>query len=231
MTLAWLGVFCVIILCGLDRTAVGQFQLGRPLVCSAVTGYLLGNFPLAFQLGLMMELLWLMRVPVGAAIAPDDASATLGGVVLLHFFATGQRQEDLVLVVAVAVIALATAEVGKFLDIRTRHQNEKRFQDAVAHLDAQNWSVLQKNHLQCAVFFAFATLASVLCVVGLGSVLLALALPWLAPLYNGHPMLLVLVFPLVGIAAMLAVLQVRKTIPLFLSGFLLTYGFLQLMEL
>ncbi|WP_316348253.1 PTS sugar transporter subunit IIC [Desulfuromonas acetoxidans] len=231
MILAWLGVLCVILLCGLDRTAIGQFQFGRPLVCSAAAGYLLGVFPSAFQLGLMMELLWLMRVPVGAAVAPDDTSATLGGVVLLYFFSFGTTQQDLVLVVAVAVVALVTAEIGKLLDIRTRHQNEKRFQNAVSHLAGQQWSVLQQNHLRCTVLFAMASLMSVVCVVAVGGLLLTFVLPWLMPLADGHPALLVVVFPLVGIAAMMAVLQVRKTIPLFVSGFLLTYGLLQLLEL
>nr|WP_320116391.1 PTS sugar transporter subunit IIC [uncultured Desulfuromonas sp.] len=231
MILAWLGVFCVIVLCGLDRTAIGQFQLGRPLVCSAAAGYLLGVFPQAFQLGLMMELLWLMRVPVGAAVAPDDTSASLGGVILLYFFSFGHPQQDLMLVVAVAVIALMTAEIGKLFDIRSRHQNEKRFQNAVSHLAEQRWSVLQQNHLYCAWVFAVASLMSVACVVAVGSLLLNLVLPWLTPLADGHPALLIVVFPLVGIAAMMAVLQVRKTIALFVSGFLLTYGLLQLMEL
>jgi len=200
-------------------------------VCAAGAGYLLGVFPEAFQLGLMMELLWLMRVPVGAAVAPDDTTATLGGVILLYLFSYGQPRQDLVLVVAVAVIALTTAEIGRVFDIRTRHQNEKCFQNAVSHLAEQQWSVFQQNHLRCAVLFALASLMSVACVVAVGGLFLTLLLPWLTPLTAGHPVLLVTVFPLVGIAAMIAVLQVRKTIPLFVCGFLLTYGLLQLMEM
>ena len=231
MTVAWIGVIGIVLLCGLDRTAAGQFQLNRPIVCSSLAGWCLGVFPLAFQLGLMMELLWLMRIPVGAAVAPDDTSSTLGGVILLSLFANGKASEDLMLLVAVAVIAVATTEIGKTLDIRTRHANERRFQNAVSHLSDHHWPVLGWNHLSCAVAFAVATLAAVAMVVGVGYVLLKLVLPWLTSLSAGNSFLLTLVFPLVGIAAMMAVLQVRKTLPLFLGGFLLTYGFLQLMDL
>jgi PTS system mannose-specific IIC component len=222
----WIGLVLLTIFCTLDRTAVGQFQLSRPLVCASAAGYLLGVFPLALQLGLMIELLWLMRVPVGAAVAPDDTSATIGGVVLLWAFSGGGGSRDLVVLILVALICLVTAEIGKILDIHARHRNEERFQQAVSHLADQCWQQLERNHLRCTVSFALSGLVSVMAVVAIGWIILLASRPLWGVFSLGHPEMLKQIFPVVGVAAMLAVLQVRRTISLFVGGFLLTYGFL-----
>ncbi|MEZ4485509.1 MAG: PTS sugar transporter subunit IIC [Syntrophotaleaceae bacterium] len=79
MFLSALGVtVAVAIICGLDRTAAGQFMLCRPIVAAPLTGWLLGEASIGLQVGAMLELLWLGRLPVGAAIPPDDSQVAVG---------------------------------------------------------------------------------------------------------------------------------------------------------
>jgi len=49
----------VALLCGLDRVAVLQIMISRPLVAAPLTGMLLGQPLIGLQVGIMMELLWL----------------------------------------------------------------------------------------------------------------------------------------------------------------------------
>ena len=51
----------------LDTTAVLQVLISHPLVSCSVVGFLLGNFKIAFMIGVVLELIWLNELPVGAA--------------------------------------------------------------------------------------------------------------------------------------------------------------------
>jgi mannose/fructose/N-acetylgalactosamine-specific phosphotransferase system component IIC len=65
----------------LDRTAFFQSMASRPLVGATAAGYLLGEPLLGLGSGLLLELLWLMELPVGGWIPPDESvSGVLAGV-------------------------------------------------------------------------------------------------------------------------------------------------------
>lgn len=72
----------VAVISGLDRTAFPQIMISRPIVVGPLTGWLLGNPSAGLQVGLLVELLWLGRLPVGAAIPPDDTQVTVGATAL-----------------------------------------------------------------------------------------------------------------------------------------------------
>jgi PTS system mannose-specific IIC component len=70
------------LLAGIDRTAAMQFMVSRPIVAAPVTGLVLGEPLVGLQVGVLIELLWLGRLPVGAAIPPDDTQIAVGGTAL-----------------------------------------------------------------------------------------------------------------------------------------------------
>ena len=78
----------VAMLTGLDRVALVQVMISRPLVAAPLTGLVLGNPLLGLEVGMLLELLWLGRLPVGAAIPPDDTQVAVGATVLV--FSMGQ---------------------------------------------------------------------------------------------------------------------------------------------
>lgn len=226
----WGLIVVLSVIVGLDRTATTQFQLSRPLVCASLAGLLLQNFPHAFQLGLMLELLWITRIPVGAAIAPDDTQATIGGVVLLRLFATGDAAYDLMLLLLVGVVAVICAELSKCFDVWARHRNEHLFQRAVAQLESHSWSAFGQHHYCGLLYFSGAALASLGLMLFAGGLLIPQLSGVMTQLNFGDSGLGPLVFPFVGVAGTLAVLRVKNTLPLFCGGFGLTYILLQWLE-
>ena len=70
----------VAMLTGLDRVALVQIMISRPLVAATLTGWVLGNPLIGMEIGMMLELLWLGRLPVGAAIPPDDTQVAVGAI-------------------------------------------------------------------------------------------------------------------------------------------------------
>ena len=54
----------------LDRTATFQLMLHRPLVVATLMGAVFGNMAAGAQVGVVLELIYLARLPVGASIPP-----------------------------------------------------------------------------------------------------------------------------------------------------------------
>lgn len=59
---------------------IGWYNLGRPLVAAFIVGLILGNVPLALELGLLLQLAYLGSVTPGGAMAWDLSYATYIGV-------------------------------------------------------------------------------------------------------------------------------------------------------
>ncbi len=67
---------------------IGWYTLGRPLVAAFVVGLILGNVPLALEVGLLLQLAYLGSVTPGGAVAWDLSYATYIGVAGALVFGT-----------------------------------------------------------------------------------------------------------------------------------------------
>ena len=67
---------------------IGWYNLGRPLVASFVVGLILGNVPLALELGLLLQLAYLGSVTPGGAMAWDLSYASYIGIAGALVFGT-----------------------------------------------------------------------------------------------------------------------------------------------
>ena len=67
---------------------IGWYNLGRPLVASFIVGLILGNVPLALELGLLLQLAYLGSVTPGGAMAWDLSYASYIGIAGALVFAT-----------------------------------------------------------------------------------------------------------------------------------------------
>lgn len=226
----WGMVALVSILCGLDRTALAQTLVSRPLVCACATGYVLDLFMPALQIGIMIELLWLMRLPVGATIAPDDTQAAIGAVILTKLFFSQMADHSYTMIVFIVVVVVILAEVGKCWDVWARHLNERLFSRATKGLDRSSVRSLVVNHYAGLAVFSCAALLSLLFIIAGGSAALwggMKYMPTLLAVFPVHEQWLLAIFPFVGIASILVVLQVKHTVTLFVSGFYATYLLLE----
>ncbi len=225
----WLLLLLLSVSAGLDRTALAQSMLCRPVVCGCLCGLIMGNYAAGLLLGAAMELLWLMRLPVGATIAPDDTQSTIAAVFLFCILSpqiAGVLPQQ-VLLLALLFFAATFSPLGRLIEIGARHLNamiERRVQNKLEHIDATkvtyhlgwlpvagliNFSVAS---LFSQIVILCATLASIVCTMPL-----LVALPW------HRPDVIVYAAFLVGVAAVYALISVRYSIALFGAGFSVTF--------
>lgn len=218
----------VAILAGLDRTAAGQFMVCRPIVAAPLTGWLLGDVSVGLQVGAMLELLWLGRLPVGAAIPPDDSQVAVGCTFLAIVSQAQTGLPPQAIAAASLLIGMPFGKVGQFVDRLARLANARLLNKAELALDSGRFECLESFHLQGMWHFAAASLATLTVVVGGGLLCLPLFLRYLdGPLIAAAPWIYLL-FPLVGISSLLSGLKISRASLLFGSSFVLGLFFLAL---
>jgi len=108
----------------MDRVAVFQGMLHRPIVVSLVGGLILGALRESMMAGLLLEILWIARLPVGATVPPDDTTAALFAVCAITALSSFRTitMADVGFVVSVSVVV---GEVAKEADIFVRKINAR----------------------------------------------------------------------------------------------------------
>lgn len=76
----------VISFLALDTTIAFQILLSSPIFSCPILGWILGDIQLGFEMGFLLQLLWLGRIPAGAYIVPEGniASMVVTALVLLN---------------------------------------------------------------------------------------------------------------------------------------------------
>lgn len=209
----------VAVVAGLDRTAILQGMVCRPLVAAPLTGWLLGQPLVGLEVGALLELLWLSRLPVGASVPHDDTQVAVGATVLALGMGAQLGQAGHAFTLLSLLLALPLGKVGQQFDRLARERNYRLVVRATAALAAGDLERAERSHLGGLFNFAAASLLGYLTVVGVG----ALALTWTAPLLlvataaAGEWLRLVLV--LVGGAALINTLNLRRSLVLFTVAF------------
>jgi len=108
----------------MDTTAALQLMISHPLVSCSVIGILLGNFPLGFFIGILLELPWLYEMPIGTArFAEGNVGSTAAAAVAIHLVdETGRLEVGICLAVFVGVLV---SIIGGTLVVYMRHQNAR----------------------------------------------------------------------------------------------------------
>ena len=102
----------VALICGLDRMAVLQVMVSRPIVAAPLVAWLLGDPLVGLQIGMMVELLWLARLPVGAAIPPDDTQVAVASSVLAINLGRLLEAPGIELLLLCLLVAIPLGKVG-----------------------------------------------------------------------------------------------------------------------
>lgn len=209
----------VALFCGLDRVAILQGMLSRPLIAGPLVGWLLGDPLTGLQVGVMVELLWLARLPVGAAVPPDDTQVTVAGTTLSVVVGGLLQVGGTELQLLCLLVAIPLGKVGQFFDHYARQYNV-RLPGAVEHaLDQGDLRRAAWQHLRGLVSFALAALSTYLVIVAGGLLVVPLLWPLLAELLSYSAAWLALALPLVGIAVILGTINVSRSITLFCASF------------
>jgi len=213
------------VLCGLDRTALLQMMLSRPVVAAPLTGLLLGSVETGLVVGALLELLWLGRLPMGASIPPDDTQIAVAATFLASLagaYVPASLQMDTTFLAL--LVAMPLGKVGVVFDHWARRRNAALSERALEDVSRGEFSRLDSLHWRGLFHFVQSALATFLVIAVLGGVLMFLLVPLCSGLLERlHPSRLMLLLPLVGMAQLLANLNVKRALTLFISSFFMVY--------
>ncbi len=151
----WLDLLIISIWGGivsLDTTAAAQCLISHPLVSCTLLGLVLGNIPLAFSMGILMELVWLNELPIGAAhISEGNVGATTAAAIAL--IATEQTQRAIPVVALSLIIAILISFFGGRLVIIMRHLNGNIFEKLLYQKKLTQTSIIRAH--MTGVLFSF----------------------------------------------------------------------------
>jgi PTS system mannose-specific IIC component len=209
----------VSLFCGLDRTAILQIMISRPIVAAPLSAWLLGEPLVGLQVGVMVELLWLARLPVGAAVPPDDTQVAIASSVLAISLGKMLQVPSSELLLLCLLIALPLGKFGQFLDHFARQYNVRLQARAEAALDRGNLLLAELQHLRGLLSFSLAAIGTYLVILLGGSLLVPPLRPLLQPVLGHSASWLQLALPLVGVAVLLGTINVSRALTLFCASF------------
>jgi PTS system mannose-specific IIC component len=217
------------VLLGLDRTAALQIMISRPLVAGPLVGLLLGDALTGLTVGMLLELLWLCRMPVGASIPHDDTqiavSATTLAIALSGTFGKGVG-----LTLCALLVALPLGKIGQVVERTVRSRNQRLPEAAQLSLLHGGLPAIERLHLLGLGNFALGALATYTAIVLIGRWLMITGGPYFLDLLTRQAAWIQLALILVGVATLLQALNVRRAYALFFSGFLLTFLLLGVLQ-
>lgn len=212
----------VSVLLGLDRVALLQVMISRPLVAASLTGWLLGVPLSGLEVGVLLELLWLGRLPVGAAIPPDDTQLAVGATVLALTVERTLGLTGMPVVILAVLTAIPFGIVGRFCERQARERNDRLERRALVAAAAGDARLIERLHLTGLANFALSSLATCAVIVAGGTLLLQALAPLLIGAVRGAGLSLQYSFTLIGAAALLGTLNVSRGQYLFGMAFCAT---------
>ncbi len=209
----------VALVCGLDRTAILQLMISRPIVAAPLVGWLLGEPLVGLQIGLLVELLWLARLPVGAAIPPDDTQVSIASCVLTISLARVFNPQGPELMLLCLLVAIPLGKVGQYFDHFSRQLNVRLLQNTERGLADGNLLRAEIQHLRGILNFSLAALGTYAVVVVGGLLLVPILWPLVRVALQHSSGWLQLALPLVGVAVILGTINVSRALTLFCASF------------
>jgi mannose/fructose/N-acetylgalactosamine-specific phosphotransferase system component IIC len=215
--LSIVGVAFVGGIIGLDRTAAGQFMVSQPIVAGPITGWILGDVTTGLVIGAVLELIWVLDIPVGTFVPAD---ATIGAISATTIAVLGSRGSAPLDQIGFSILlTTGMVPVTMMVDALVRKWNSRLAETAVAAAGEDAGRKLTQAHLSGLVIFFLKSfiLYMVFLPVGLGAVLLFVRLP---EKFHSAMMLFVKLLPLLGAAVVARKLSVRTLDRVLLAGFL-----------
>ena len=209
----------------LDRYQIGQIMISRPIVVGPIIGGALGDIPLGLAVGVLFEVLWLRRPPIGGFIAPDvtfsSAIASAVAVIVKNQF----YFDTAALALLSFMLFMPMSFVGSKLDLLLRMVLGK-----LAAPTEQ--AILKRDNPRIALFFAVsAILGFTICltaqvpIIILGTGALKRIVEVCPGSYVAALKFAYFAIPAIGALDMLAGNFERVSFALFLIGFVFTLLF------
>jgi len=119
-----IAVICTISgLLMLDKYSIGEFGISQPLVASALIGFAAGDFHSGVILGLLLQPVWLIELPIGRRIPLDAQAAGISGAVTFFSLRVLSNTGFEVAAIAAILVAAGASLWGGLLDHLARRIN------------------------------------------------------------------------------------------------------------
>jgi mannose/fructose/N-acetylgalactosamine-specific phosphotransferase system component IIC len=217
MVLAITGVALVGGLIGLDRTAAGQFMISQPIVAAPLAGWFLGDATAGLIIGAMLELIWVLDMPVGSFVPANATVSAVTATAVAALTSPGGAPRS-VLGFCI-LLSLGTVPFTMMADTYVRTWNSRLLDAAHAVGGADAARSLSRAHLTGLLVFFLKSV--VLYVLLLPAGLIAAALFLRSPDTVQVSMeLFLMLLPLLGAALVVRRLSISALDPFLLTGFI-----------
>ena len=199
----------------LDRTAAFQFMVSRPIVIGPVIGLLLGQPAAGAILGGLIELLWISRPPLGGHIPPNEAFGVVvsAGAVMIVSGASGDVSRGMLVLGFLMVQPLA--RLATRVEMRIRRVNNRLLFLARGALDHGRMDSLPRYNL-AGLAISFSTwFVCILVLLPISVLLLRFVIPIIPQILWEALEMLYIFLPLVGVAAAVGYITVRRNFMAF----------------
>jgi mannose PTS system EIIC component len=203
----------------LDRFQLFQTMTCRPMVAAPLVGWLLGDLSVGLAAGILFEMLWLRRPPVGGFIPPDAtlASVATASVAALVRAATGTSVTATVCLTFLLLFPISL--VGSQLDVLVRVLLG-RMARKVEEAQRNDRELIVYAYLLAGLFVGFITaFLTLIPLIFFSAILLIQVLTWLPPPFIRASGFAFYIVPLLGAADLMIRLDDRQDRILFFLGF------------
>lgn len=210
-------------LCYLDRTAACQVMLHRPLVVATLMGAIFGSFSAGAQVGVVLELLYLARLPVGASVPPDDTGAAIfaGSAAAAASSSLGLDSGSFT---ALILLSVPFAELGRGADRIVRKVNGRIAHLTLEAVDRGDLHGVEHGLLAGLTLFGVTGAILALAFSGAGVTVSKVLLPRFGPASRMDFSALQPLLPLIGAASVYSCGRTERTAGLFLLTMAATFG-------
>lgn len=131
---------------GLDRTAAGQFLISQPIVAAPIAGWILGDVAAGLLIGAILELIWVLDIPVGTFVPADSTVAAISATAIAAL-GSGGTVAPPDLVGFSLLLTTAMAPVTMLADAFLRKRNARLAEWVGAAADDEVEGRLARAHL------------------------------------------------------------------------------------
>ena len=213
----------VSLICGLDRVAILQIMISRPIVAAPLAALVLGEPLIGLQIGVMVELLWLARLPVGAAVPPDDTQVSIAASVLAVILGQTLNASGGELLLLCLFVAIPLGKFGQYFDQYARQYNVRLVKRVESALKKESFLAAEGYHLRGLISFSLSSLASYAIIILGGLSIIPVLWPYVQQSLSYSSTWMQLAFPLVGIVVILGTINVSRAITLFCASFCMAF--------
>lgn len=165
-------------LLSLDRTALGQFMISEPIVAAPLMGWFLGDTAAGIVIGMVLEMIWVLDLPVGTFVPADSTIAAIAATAIAVLGSRGDHALPGVMGFSL-LLTTGMAPVTMLGDRFIRNQNARLAVWALNAGETDTDRRLVTAHLAglAAFFLKSFVLLLVLVPLGLGAVQMYNAMP------------------------------------------------------